>query len=275
VTASPHDLPTGAARGITDQQTSHRWTICAEPRPAAAHRLYCFPQAGGSPADFTRLSRSASPDLEVQVVVLPGRANRIRESPYHDLSALIDALARDLCPKTPYAIFGHSLGALIAHEYTRAVIARGLPQPSHLFVSGQVSPADYRPLPPTSHLDDAAFLRWFTKTFGVASGPVEDPELLALVVPYLRADIALQRSYRPVLGQPLDVPIIAFAAVDDGITTEIRSWERETTGAFTWMEWAGDHGYLLSRGHEVLQEIEAHLRFPPDPTTLTHSDVFC
>lgn len=275
MTASPHDLPTGAPRGNTDQQTSRRWTICAEPRPAAAHRLYCFPQAGGSPADFIRLSGSASPDLEIQVVVLPGRANRIRESPYHDLSALIDALAKELCPKTPYAIFGHSLGALIAHEYTRAVIAAGLPQPSHLFVSGQVSPADYRPLPPTSHLDDTAFLHWFTKTHRVASDPVEDPELAALVVPYLRADIALQRSYRPVLHQPLDVPITAFAATEDGITTEMRSWERETTSAFTWMEWAGDHGYLLSRGHEVLAQIEAILRSPPGSTTLTHSDVFC
>ena len=264
MTASPHDhVPTDPAGGTTDQQTSHRWTICAEPRPLAAHRLYCFPQAGGSPAEFTHLSRSASPDLEVQVVVLPGRANRIRESPYDDLGTLIDALARELCPKTPYAIFGHSLGALIAYEYTRAVIARGLPQPSHLFVSGHVGPADYSPLPPTSHLDDAAFLRWFTKTFSVASGVVEDPELLALVVPYLRADIALQRSYRPVLGQPIDVPIVAFAPVDDGITTKMRSWERETTGAFTWVEVAGDHGYLLSRGPEVLREIVAHLRPSP------------
>lgn len=254
---------------MTDQRAGHRWTICAEPRPPAAHRLYCFPPAGGSPAEFIRMSRTASPDLEVQVVVLPGRANRIRESPYDDLGLLIDALAAELCPKTPYAIFGHSLGTLIGYEYTRAVIARGLPQPSHLFVSGAGGPADYRPLPPTSHLDDATFLRWFTKVFRGASSVVEDPELLALVVPYLRADIALQRSYRPVLGQPIDVPIVAFVAVDDGITAEMRSWERETTGGFTWVEVAGGHDYLLSRGPDVLAEIETHLRPSPDPTTLT------
>lgn len=240
-----------------------RWTICAEPRPAAAYRLYCFPQAGGSPADFTRLSGRASPDLEIQVVILPGRANRIRETPYEDLGTLIDALAKELNPTPPYAMFGHSLGALIAYEYTRAVAAAGLPQPSHLFVSGHPGPAYFTALPSTSHLDDAAFLRWFAKAFLVAGGVVDDPELLALVVPYLRADIALQRSYRPVLGQPLEVPIVAFDAVDDGLTKQMRSWERETTGAFTWVEMAGDHGYLRAHGLEVLQEIEAHLRSSP------------
>lgn len=242
-----------------------RWTMCAERRPDAEFRVYFFPHAGGTPAEYAALSAHVGSDVEVHAVVLPARAARFREPPYRDMASLVDDLVAQLRPIGPYALFGHSLGALIAYEYTRAVRARSLPAPCRLFVSGHVGPAAYRPVLPTRHLDDEAFLHWFAeRLFPMAPELYDDPELRSLVLPYVRADLDVQRSYRPPAADDrIETPIVAFVPLEDRISAGMRTWEQETDGSFWWVEVPDGHFYLRSHGAIAMREVEAHLCSAP------------
>src|SRR6059058_3650797 len=81
-------------------------------------RLICFPHAGGSASAYVPLARALAPEVEVLAVQYPGRQDRRHEPPIEDVNRLAD-LAADVLPTDsarPYALFGHSMGALVAYE---------------------------------------------------------------------------------------------------------------------------------------------------------------
>src|SRR5262249_42750474 len=101
-------------------------------------RLFCFPYAGSSAQIFHGWQQDLPRTIEVTPVHLPGRGKRIREKPFTELTALAEVLTGEISPHVdkPYALFGHSLGAIIAFEVARGLRRRGLPLPRRLFVSG-------------------------------------------------------------------------------------------------------------------------------------------
>ena len=94
----------------------------SQPSPAAVH-LLCVPYAGGGAAVFRHWPALLPPTLAVSAIRLPGRESRIGEPPLADIGQMVTAAADDLAADTatgrPYALFGHSFGALVAFiEYT-------------------------------------------------------------------------------------------------------------------------------------------------------------
>src|SRR6266498_628486 len=87
----------------------------------AAVRLFCFAHAGGGAAFFRPWRLSMVPDIDVRAVTLPGRESRVHEPPYRRIEQLLDPLCAALEPHLdrPYALFGHSLGAVLAYEVAR------------------------------------------------------------------------------------------------------------------------------------------------------------
>lgn len=75
---------------------------------------------------------------------------------------------------------------------------------------------------------------------------VEDPEFLKVILPLMRHDWPLLRSYRFLSLAPLDCRITAFAAQQDDMVypDEIREWARHTQGGFELIEVDGDHWFL-------------------------------
>ncbi|MGH1555837.1 thioesterase II family protein [Streptomyces sp. L7] len=115
-------------------------------RPAAAIRLVCLPYAGGSAAVYRTWNQLVPSDVAVCPVELPGRGMRIGEQPFSRLAPLVRALADAMEPlfDRPFALFGHSLGGLVAFELARLLRRRGWPVPCHLFVSASAAPARRR-----------------------------------------------------------------------------------------------------------------------------------
>src|SRR5580658_5790200 len=119
------------------------WLCKYVPRPEARARLFCFPHAGVG-SSFYRLWAIGLPiDLEVCPVQLPGRENRLHEPALTSIPELVDALVPALLPHMdlPFAFFGHSMGAVIAAEVTRALSDAGRGLPQHLMVSGRRPPS--------------------------------------------------------------------------------------------------------------------------------------
>ena len=81
-------------------------------------------------------------DVEACPVQLPGRGSRFREAPFRKVADLVPALAEGLLPllDLPFALFGHSMGAVVAFELARELRRRRGREPVLLGVSGRHAP---------------------------------------------------------------------------------------------------------------------------------------
>ncbi|TQK97445.1 pyochelin biosynthetic protein PchC [Streptomyces puniciscabiei] len=241
------------------------WFRCPRPLPDAQVRLVCFAHAGGSAAAFR--SWSMGPDVEVVGVQYPGRADRFGD-PFPES---LEQLGRDvgeaiaMLDERPTALFGHSLGALVAYEAARHLEEIGQ-EPVHLFASACRSPQVADSRPSIAELDDATLAAEVMKMGGTDALVLEDLELRDLVLPYIRADFAMFESYAP-LAEPLAVtPVLALSAVADPYATgaEMAGWSGATRAGFRMERFAGDHFYLVPRQEEVLTTLRAALGVPED-----------
>jgi medium-chain acyl-[acyl-carrier-protein] hydrolase len=204
------------------------------------------------------------PEVEVCPVQLPGRENRLREPAFTRLSALVEALAevmerwRDL----PYAVFGHSNGAMVGFELARHARRTGTPGPVHLFASGRRAPDVPSRLPDVHGLPDDEFIAEFGRLGGLPAEVLEHRELLQLVLPLLRADMELIETYEFRPEPPLAIPVTVYTSTDDPRVSldDARAWEPHTTGGFAMRVFPGDHFYLMDRGSNVLATLSADLR---------------
>lgn len=151
------------------------------------------------------LSAALAPDVDVLAVQYPGRQERRHEPPITDLDEFADAVARALTPllDRPYALLGHSMGALLGYEVARRLRRWGHPAPVGLFASGRRAPHINRG--EDVHLrDDAGVVAELRRMSGTDSGLLGDDELLRLVLPAVRADYQAVETYRYQPGRALD-----------------------------------------------------------------------
>jgi medium-chain acyl-[acyl-carrier-protein] hydrolase len=222
-------------------------------------RLFCFPYAGGGASFFRTWPERLPPDIEVCAVQLPGREDRFKETPFTELSALIDALAEVLYPYLdfPFAFFGHSLGALISFELTRRLRRQKAPCPGHLFVSGSRAPQLPDPDPPIHHLPDAEFIEELGRFNGTPKAVLDNPELMEVFLPLLRSDIRLCETYVYDHEAPLDCPISAFGGLKDEEVSreELAAWCDQTRVRFNIQMFPGDHFFLNGKESNGLLEV--------------------
>lgn len=223
------------------------------PRAAATQssrvRLFCLPYAGGAAQLFHGWSRYDPGAFEFRPVELPGRGSRYCEAPCQGIEELVTLVAAELAPElssgVPFALFGHSMGALIAYELARCLRDRGEIQPSHLFVSGSCAP---HRRPERRRWYDAplpAFLEELRLLNGSSPAALDNAELVAAVLPYLRADFRMVQCYDWRPGVPLDVPVTAFIGQDDrDVGGAAWAWKAMTTAPFSCHVLAGDHFFL-------------------------------
>ncbi|MFF7352807.1 MULTISPECIES: thioesterase II family protein [Streptomyces] len=233
--------------------------------PDAPARLLCFPHAGGAAAAYHALSAAVAGPLEPSVVQYPGRHDRLTE-PFAEridqvVDAVLDALPADPAGR-PLALFGHSMGALMAFETARALQARGR-TPAALFVSGRGGPSLPLVTRWTGVPSDDDLLAELRLLAGTDDSLLVDPMLLELALPVLRADYAMLSaySYRP--GARLRCPVVALTGDADPRVpvAEVPAWQRETEGAFTTHVLPGGHFYLddhLPYVTKVLTSLFAH-----------------
>jgi surfactin synthase thioesterase subunit len=173
---------------------------------------------------------------------------------------IVEALLRR--PAAPTVFFGHSMGGLVAFEVARQLAAAAHALPAHVVVSGHAPPHLPTPHPPISHLPDAAFLRELDRRFAaVPAELMHHPDVLALLLPALRADIAAVEDSRHSPVTVLTCPITAFGGSDDAMATpeHLEAWRDLTSGPFRQRSFPGGHFYINGQREAVLAEIRAIL----------------
>jgi medium-chain acyl-[acyl-carrier-protein] hydrolase len=176
----------------------------------------------------------------------------------------VEALVAAMSPllDVPYTLFGHSMGATLAAEVTRELASRGLRLPSYLIVSGRRPPHMADPQSPLRNLSDTEFVEEIMRRYGgIPSEILREKDILALVLPALRADIAALETHRPPRRAPLPCPIVAFGGSDDALTpsTHLEAWREETASNFEICVFPGGHFYLDSGRTAVLAKVSEFL----------------
>ena len=231
------------------------WFVVPRPRPDAAARLFCLPYAGAGASAFRRWPDAAGPEIEVCAVQLPGRENRIAEDPRFDVAELADAIGARA--DRPYALYGHSLGGRHAFDLVRHLHRTGGALPVKLYVGGSRAPH----LKVSGHfdglstVDDAELLRRVADGGGLAEEVLAEPELVELLLPVLRADFTMLDEYVFTEGEPLPVPVVAYAGRRDTVVSlaETHAWARVSGAGCTVQEVDGDHFFLHDEASRVTE----------------------
>lgn len=234
------------------------------PDRSACPRLYCFPYAGGAAPAYQPLA-GPLPGVDLISFQLPGRQDRFREKPVEDLRAIVPhavaAIAAQLDGR-PFALFGHSMGTILAYEVARELAAMGAAEPALLAVSGRRAPhvvdpgfVPYHPMP------DDAFLARIEALGGIPPEVAEHRDLLDLMLPTLRADFTAVETYRASGGAPLSCPIAVFGGVDDvdSPPASLAPWAELTTARTSVRTYAGGHFFLWDHLADIATVIAAGL----------------
>lgn len=239
------------------------WLVPLRIHRAAKVRLVCFPYAGGGPGAFRGWPDLTLPTVEVWAAQPPGREARLGEPPHRSLAPVVEGLLAAFTPllDRPYALFGHSMGALLAFELARGLRAAGAPLPICLFVSGAGAP--HLPLRREAihDKDEAGFAEGLRRMNGVPAGVMDDPALWGLFAPTLRADMTLCETYTMAPGEPLDCPVSALGGLEDPdvLREDLDAWREHTRGPFQVRMLPGDHFFVDTRRAQVVEAVSREL----------------
>jgi medium-chain acyl-[acyl-carrier-protein] hydrolase len=240
------------------------WFVVTRPVERPRLRLFCFPYAGGSAVIFHRWPDGLPGDVEIRALQLPGRSFRLAEPPLPRLDRVLDAIEPVITPllDLPFAFFGHSMGALIAFELARRLRRRGQPEPACLLMSGRRGPDVFDTEPPICALPEDKFLAALSRRHGAPAELLQNPELIELVMPSLRADFELLETHAYVDEEPLRCPITIFGGKGDtGVPiAHLEAWGAHTREPLRMHLLPGGHFFLLSAQTELLGLLSAELR---------------
>ena len=231
----------------------------------SALNLLCLPYSGASAMVYSRWRRKLPAWLQVRPVELPGRGARLAEPLHTDMQGLARQLANEqrLAASTPYALLGHSLGALLAFELAHELQALGCPPPLALFACGTAAPtrregydgANWRE--PRS---DAELIDELRELQGTPEDVLANQELMSLTLPVLRADFLLCGRYAYRERAPLRCPLHVLGGTDDRATEEqLLAWGRESLGEFSLERFPGGHFFIHEHEDRVLATLTAAL----------------
>lgn len=240
------------------------WLWCLGSQPEAAIRVFCVPCAGHGASMYFSWPNQLPRQIEVWAIQPPGRENRLEEVPFADLRPLVSEAATALEPLLdgrPFAIVGHSMGALVGFELTRELRRRGRPLPHRLFVSGRGAPQQPSTGPIRYDLPDAAFLTTVQQLNTAMNGDGAYADAVRFMLPTLRADFTLCECYQYVDERPLPCDLTVWGGDEDAEAglTQLVGWREQTTGSFSLNMFRGDHFFLMTQKAAVLAALAEEL----------------
>lgn len=207
--------------------------------------------------------------IDVQPLEMAGRGRRCREP----LATSMDDISRDLFAHIepharvcPYALFGHSMGALLALLCALRAREQRIPLPETLFVSACATPDDFvrDSRVPVSSLPPDQLWRYVENLGGLPPAVATSGELRRYLEPILYADFTALDTWRPLDMDPLPVPVTVFLGSGDSLReSTARGWEKLTTREFSMHTFDGNHFYLQDNWDALASIIVRTL----DPTT--------
>jgi surfactin synthase thioesterase subunit len=228
-------------------------------------RVLAFPFAGGNKYAYQPYEAHLPKDLEWLTFEGPGKAERFREARLDDMQHVLDDYWRQIGGylREPYALYGHSFGAMAAFLLARRIRAEGLKPPVHLFLSGRVPPSWSDEGDKLWKMDKTRFWEGIKAYGGSPDALLQHPDLMALYEPMIRSDLKALDSWDHAAHPeaPLDVPATVLLGTREKITMESApAWQQEFRPEIRIRQFEGRHFWILDHTAEVVALIAETLR---------------
>ncbi|QLH61878.1 thioesterase II family protein [Serratia symbiotica] len=226
-------------------------------------QLFCLPHAGGNAGLYRGWREHLLPEIELNVICYPGRLERWQQPIPASMPELVREVARAIAPRLGehWAMFGHSMGAVVAHETVLALQREDLPQPQLLAVSAREAP-QFHQLGILHQQDDEALCNELLRLDGTDPALLALPGMRELILPTMRADYALIEQWQLSSTQLLSCPIAAFVGSEDPELDQQQAegWATWTTASFTLDRFRGGHFYFSEQPQPLISRLQARLK---------------
>lgn len=216
--------------------------------------LYSIPYAGGSFYAYRKFESYMADFIHLITLELPGRGKRFQESLLTDVHAMVEDLFHQIQKSLnePYAIYGHSLGALLGYLLVKRIVSQGLSKPVHLFFSGRQGPSLIRGRK-LHLLPKKALIEQLILFGGIPDELLREKELIDFFEPIIRVDFKAHETYQYEESQPVSVPLTVLVGLDDKETTyeEALTWQVITTKKITVRQFPGGHFFIFKNLVEI------------------------
>lgn len=239
-----------------------RWFQPEESDPEASVRLFLFPFAGGNAAMYREWLDLLPAAVAAQAVQLPGRVDRRLETAFTEMEPLVDAMCEAFCAELddrPYAVFGHSMGALLAYRLALAMQREGR-APILLSSAGWAPEGFTVPTEEQVGLPQDELVQWVVSLGSVPAELYQDPEVLALAMPPTRADLRICVDYRND-GARMSCPVVTYTGKSDPLVASeaMASWEPRCSGYLGNCEFPGGHFFIYHEALAITTDLARHL----------------
>lgn len=215
-------------------------------------KLCFFPHAGGSAMGYKNFKMFLDSSIVPVPIEPAGRGTRISEKPFTDILECVEDLFEhynDIFTGGNTVFFGHSMGSLLAYELIRLMKKKNCTLPMHFFTSGRVSYPSLVPEKFTglSKLNDEEFLSRFSESGGFPDMILKNKDLMAMLLPVLRADVKMVDNYVVNLNdRAVDCDITVFFGKNDTMYDgkDLDSWKTLTTKTCDIYGFNGNHFYF-------------------------------
>jgi pyochelin biosynthesis protein PchC len=243
-----------------NEKLADRWfRVVKRGGNSADARLVLFPHAGGSASFFRDWARLFPPGVELLAVRYPGREDRLLDPLPTSMEDLAGPLTRacSALDTMPLSFFGHSMGAIVAHE-----VAQRVDSLAYLFVSGCAGPAPGRTRREHPALSDSDLIAEIRMLGGTNPNALTEPELRQLFLPALRADYQIAARHPASPDGIIEAPIAAYYGDHDPDVDEEKAatWSTVTKSAFSLRHFDGGHFYLIDHAADLAADISARLQ---------------
>ncbi|SHI99219.1 Surfactin synthase thioesterase subunit [Clostridium cavendishii DSM 21758] len=222
--------------------------------------LFCLPYAGGSESIYFKWSDYLDPSIKLYPISLKGRGKRFYEDFYRNINEAIDDIFNNIkntLDKDDYAIYGHSMGSILAYELYYKIKEAGLREPTHIFFSGHAAPNIISKKENIHLLPDKEFIAEVLELGGTPEEVAENSELLEIFIPILRSDFKLLNDYiYNDRNDKIKCNISVLNGKEDDINmNELLGWKTLTSGHFNIYNLDGDHFFINDNIENIIKII--------------------
>lgn len=223
--------------------------------------LICLPFAGGNQYSYNQFLPFVGTDIHLIPLDLPGRGKRIAEEPLTTIDQMVADIMTSIRPylNSRYAIYGHSMGSLLAYAVTHKIIASNMPQPIALFLSGRPAPSIVPREPLRYLLPKDDFLASLRKLGGLEN-LFANQDLIDFFEPILRKDLQAVETYPYQNRQAFDIPMTVIAGEDEEISDEeLLAWQKESKHPIDMIRFPGNHFFIFDHAEEIMEIMSTKL----------------
>ena len=228
-------------------------------------QLFCLPFAGGNKYSYREFIEKTPSFLKIVTLEYQGRGTRMQDALVTDINEMVNDVFGQVSPligQQDYAIYGHSLGGLMAYLLTLKLVENNHKPPMHIFITGTSGPSspDRQEEKKRYLLPQKEFIEEIRALDGMPEEILENEELLYYFEPILRADFQASETYTYRERPPLTIPFTVVTGTEEDIEPEnIKLWQKESIYPVDFKRLPGKHFFIFQHTFKIIEIISKKL----------------